>query len=67
MVQAVSRRLLILAAWALSQASRCGVCGAQSVSGTGFSPSTSFSSCQHHCTNSLYPSVDLSLTLGLIM
>jgi hypothetical protein len=41
MAQAVSHRILTVEARVQSQASQCGVCGGQSGSGTGFSPSTS--------------------------
>ena len=40
---AVSRRHLTTEAWVRSQTSPCEICGGQSVTGTGFSPSTSVS------------------------
>jgi hypothetical protein len=46
MAQAVSRRPLTAEARVRSQVSRCGICGGQSVTGTGFSPSTSVFPCQ---------------------
>jgi hypothetical protein len=43
MAQAVSRRPLIAEARVRSRVSPCGVCGEQSGTGTGFSPSCRFS------------------------
>jgi hypothetical protein len=44
MAQAVSRRPLT------TEARPCGICGGQSGTGTGFSPSTSGLTCQFHST-----------------
>jgi hypothetical protein len=43
MAQAVSRRPLTAEARVRSRVSQCGVCGGQSGTGTGFSPSCRFS------------------------
>jgi hypothetical protein len=43
MAQAVSRRPLTAEAWVRSQVSPCEICGGQSDTGTGFSPSCRFS------------------------
>jgi hypothetical protein len=50
MVEAVSRRPLTLEARVRSRVIPCGICGGQSDTGTGFSPSTSVSPCQFHYT-----------------
>jgi hypothetical protein len=50
MAQAVSRRHLTAEARARSRVSPCGICGGQSGTGTGFSPSTSVFPCQFHST-----------------
>jgi hypothetical protein len=50
MAQAVSRRPLTAEVWVRSQVDPCGVCGGQSGTGTGFSPSTSVFFCQFHST-----------------
>jgi hypothetical protein len=50
MAQAVSRRPLTAEARFRSRVSPCGICGGQSVTGTGFSPSTSVFPCQFHFT-----------------
>jgi len=48
MAQAVSRRPLSFKARTQCQTSPSGICGGQSGSGTGFSPSASGSSCHFH-------------------
>jgi hypothetical protein len=48
--QAVSRRPLTAEARVLSRASPCGICGGQSGTMTGFSPSTSVFPCHFHST-----------------
>jgi hypothetical protein len=50
MAQAVSRRPLTAEARVRSQVNPCGICGGQSGTGTGFSPSTSLLPCQFHST-----------------
>jgi hypothetical protein len=50
MAQAVSRRPLTADARVRSRVSTCGICGGQSGTGTGFSPSTSIFPCQIHST-----------------
>jgi hypothetical protein len=50
MAQAVSRRPLTAEALARFRISPCGICGGQSGTGTGFSPSTSDFPCQFHST-----------------
>jgi hypothetical protein len=47
MAQVVSRRPLT------AEASPCGICGGQSVTGAGFSPSSSVFRCQYHSTVAL--------------
>ena len=59
----VSRRLLTAEARVQSQTSQCGICGGQSGSGTGFSPSTSDFSCQYSSTNAPYSFIHLPPTL----
>jgi hypothetical protein len=50
MAQAISRRPPTAEARFRSRVSPCGICGGQSGTGTGFSPSTSVLSCQFHST-----------------
>jgi hypothetical protein len=50
MVQAVSRRPLTAEARVRSRVGPCGICGGQSGTGTGYSPSTSGFPCQFHST-----------------
>jgi hypothetical protein len=50
MAQAVSRRTPIAEVLVQSRVGPCGICGGQSGTGTGFSPSTSFYPCQFHST-----------------
>jgi hypothetical protein len=50
MAQAVSRRPLTAEARFRSRVSACGICGVQSGTGTGSSPSTSVFPCQFHST-----------------
>jgi hypothetical protein len=51
MPQTVSRRPLTAEARFVSRVSPCGICGGQSGTGTGFSPSTSAFPCQFHSTD----------------
>jgi hypothetical protein len=50
MALAVSRRPRTAEAWVRSRVSPCGICGVQSGTGTGFSPSSSVFPCQFHST-----------------
>jgi hypothetical protein len=43
----VSRRPLTAEAWVRARFNPCGICGRQSGTGTGFSPSSSVSPCQY--------------------
>jgi hypothetical protein len=53
MDQVVSRRLLTAEARVRARVSPCGICGVQSGTGTGFSPSSSVFPCQNHYTVAL--------------
>jgi hypothetical protein len=50
MAQAVNRRPLTAKARVRSRVGPCGICGGQSGTGTGFSPSTSVFPCHFHST-----------------
>jgi hypothetical protein len=54
MAQAVSRQPLTAEARVRSRISPCGICGAQSDIGTGFSPNSSVLPCQYHSTGAPY-------------
>jgi hypothetical protein len=54
MAQAVSRRPLTAETQVRDRVSPCRICGGQSGTGTGFSPSASVSSCQYHSTVDLH-------------
>jgi hypothetical protein len=45
MAQVVSRRPLTMEAWVRARVNPCGICGGQSGTGTGFSPSSSVLPC----------------------
>jgi hypothetical protein len=47
MTQVVSRRPFTAEAWVRTQVTPCGICGGQSCTGTGFSPSSSVFLCQY--------------------
>ena len=63
MAQAVSCWPLTAEVRVQSQANPCHICGAQSATSTGFSPSTSGFPCQYHSTIAPYPFIHLPLTL----
>jgi hypothetical protein len=52
-IQVVSRRPLIAEVGVRSRVNPCGICGGQSGTETGFSPSTSVFPCQYHSTVAL--------------
>ena len=62
-VTAVSHRPVTAESRVRSQVSLCKICGAQSVTVTDFSPSTSVFPCQYHSTNAPYPFIHLPPTL----
>jgi hypothetical protein len=53
MVWAVSRQPLTAEARVRARVNLCGICGGQSGTGTGFSPSSSVFLCQYHSTVAL--------------
>jgi hypothetical protein len=53
MAQVVSSRPLTAEARVRARVNPCGICGGQSVTGTGFSPSSSVFPCQYHSTVAL--------------
>jgi hypothetical protein len=53
MTQVVSRRPLTAEARVRARVNSCGICGGQSGTGTGFSPSSSVFLCQYHSTVAL--------------
>ena len=63
MVQVVSRRPFKIVTCVLSQASPCVICGGNSETGTGLSPSPIVFPCQNLSTNASYPLIYLSQTL----
>jgi hypothetical protein len=53
MAQVVSRRPLTAENWVRARVNPCGICGGQSGTGTGFSPSSSVFPFQYHSTVAL--------------
>jgi hypothetical protein len=64
---AVSRRPLTASVRVRSQASTCAICGGQSDTITGFSPSTSVFSSQNNSTSVPYPFAYHQHHMGLIL
>jgi len=65
--QRVSRQPLSTQVRNRSQVSECGIYAEQSGKGTGFSPCTSVSSNQHHCTSVPYSFIHSSPELYVIL
>jgi hypothetical protein len=61
MAQVVSRRPLTAEARVRARVNPCGICGAQSGTGTGFSPSSSVLPCQYHSTVALQTHIILGM------
>jgi recombinational DNA repair protein (RecF pathway) len=59
MTEAVSRRHLTAEARVRDQVTACMICGGQSETATGFSPSSSVFSCQHHSNVALHSYIPL--------
>jgi hypothetical protein len=53
MAEVVSRRPLTAETWVRARVNPCGICGGQSGTGAGFSPSSSVFPCQYHSTVAL--------------
>jgi hypothetical protein len=61
MAQVVSRRPLSAEARIRARINPCGICGGQSGTGTGFSPSSSVFPCQYHSTVALQTHIILGM------